>query len=202
MSSVTREVGPRTISSKQTYRVPRPHLWQQPCKDSCSLQQYPMITPCFSIFLKSSSNCSCMNWILVHLYVSLKPPNSRLTVRSLWFREPDWWKICYINFTFLFQCLTYSGSESPDMSQVLFQILDLIHLNTFFCTVPGPGLWVSCPLLQTPVVLYFSRQLETLIEHQPLATLAAGLWDYKPWVTPYLPSMSSRSVEFLWHAGN
>lgn len=66
------------------------------------------------------------------------------------------------------------------MSQVLFQILDLIHLNTFFCTVPGPGLWVSCPLLQTPVVLYFSRQLETLIEHQPLATLAAGLWDYKP----------------------
>lgn len=102
----------RTISSKQTYRVPR-YLWQQPCKDSCSLQQYPM-----RLRLVSASSWSphltVAVWIefLYILYVSLKPPNSRLTVRSLWFREPDWWKIC-CEFHFLFQCLTYSGGREP-----------------------------------------------------------------------------------------
>lgn len=52
-----------------------------------------------------------------------------------------------------------------------------------FCTV-RTQFWVSC--LRLLWYFIFSRQLETL-EHQPLATLAAGLWDYKPWVTPLPP---------------
>ena len=201
MSSVI-EVGQRTISANRPAESPAPISASNPVRTAARFNNTPRLLLVSAASWKSSSIRSCMNWILVHWYVSLKPPNSRLTERSLWFREPDWWKICYINFTFLFQCLTYSGSECPDLSQVLFQILHLIHHDTFFSTVPEPRLWVSCPLLRTPVVLYFSRQLETLIEHQPLATLSAGLWDHKPWVTPYLPSMSSRSVEFLWRAGN